>query len=193
MEFSEVLKKRRSCRGYAATPVNHEDIDAILEAGQWAPSPLNMQPFEFITVTDPAIKSQIQKVGLEARQTVVDNNGPKWAAKYPMGFIADCPLITVVLYDPEKGGLGNYFGMPHGALQSASAAIQNMMLKATELGMDSLWFTFFNPSSLRPVLDIPDHLEVAGVILIGKPAMTAKTPPRKTPVVHQEKYQAEPL
>ena len=188
MEFFELLKKRRSCRGFDKTAVSQEDVDAILEAAQWAPSPLNLQPFQFITVTDATLKSQIQKVGLEAKQTVIDNNGPAWAAKYPMGFVADAPLIVVVVYDPEKGGLGNYFGMPHGALQATSAAIQNMMLRATELGMDSLWFTFFNPSSIRPVLDIPENLDVAGAILIGKPAMATKTPGRKTPVVHKEKF-----
>ena len=188
MEFSELFKKRRSCRGFDKTPVSREQVDAILEAAQWAPSPLNMQPFQFITVTDATVKAQIQKVGLEAKQTVVDNNGPGWVEKYPMGFIADAPLIVVVVYDPEKGGLGNYFGMPHGALQAASAAIQNMMLRATEFGMDSLWFTFFNPASLKPVLDIPDNLDVAGAVLTGRPAMAAKTPGRKAPVVHNEKF-----
>lgn len=188
MEFSQLVKKRRSCRGFDKTAVSKENIDAMLEAAQWAPSPLNQQPFQFITVTETTLKSQIQKAGIEAKQAVVDNNGPAWAAKYPMGFVADAPLIVVVVYDPEKGGLGNYFGMPHGALQATSAAIQNMMLKAAELGMDSLWFTFFNPASLRPVLDIPDNLDVAGAILIGKPAMTSKTPGRKTPVVHAEKF-----
>jgi 5,6-dimethylbenzimidazole synthase len=188
MEFSELFKKRRSCRGFDKTPVSKGHIDAIIEAAQWAPSPLNMQPFQFITVTDATLKAQIQTVGLEAKQTVLDNNGPGWVEKYPMGFVADAPLIVVVLYNPEKGGLGNYFGMPHGALQAASAAIQNLMLKAKELGLDSLWFTFFNPASLRPVLDIPENLDIAGTILIGKPAMTSKSPGRKTPIVHEEKF-----
>jgi 5,6-dimethylbenzimidazole synthase len=188
MEFSELIKKRRSCRGFDKTPVTQENMDAIIEAAQWAPSPLNMQPFQFITVTDATLKAQIQKVGLEAKQTVMDNNGPGWVEKYPMGFVADAPLIVVVVYDPEKGGLGNYFGMPHGALQASCAAVQNMMLKATELGMDSLWFTFFDPASLRPVLDIPDLLDIAGAILVGKPAMATKSPGRKASKVHKEKF-----
>jgi len=191
MEFAELIKKRRSCRGFDKTPVSQENVDAILEAAQWAPSPLNLQPFQFITITDPTLKSQVQKLGLEAKQTVMDNNGPGWVEKYPMGFVADAPLIVVVVYDPEKGGLGNYFGMPHGALQAASAAVQNMTLKATELGIDSLWFSFFEPASLRPVLDIPDTLDIAGAILVGKPAMAAKSPGRKPPKVHKEKFNAQ--
>jgi 5,6-dimethylbenzimidazole synthase len=188
MEFSELFKKRRSCRAFKDIPVTQEQLQAITEAGQWAPSPLNQQPFQFIAITDPVVKAKVQKIGIEAKQTVIDNGGPGWAEKYPMNFIGECPLILVVAYDPEKGGLGSYFEQPHGALQSASACIQNMMLMATDLGLDSLWFTFFNPLSLKQVLNIPEKMDVAGAIMIGTPAMIAKTPPRKTPEIHQNKY-----
>jgi 5,6-dimethylbenzimidazole synthase len=188
MEFSELVKKRRSCRSFKDVPVTQEQLQAIVEAGQWAPSPLNQQPFQFIAITDPDVKAKVQKIGIEAKQIVIDNGGPGWAAKYPMNFVGECPLILVVVYDPEKGGLGNYFDQTHGALQSTSACIQNMMLMATDLGLDSLWFTFFNPLSLKEVLDVPEKLDVAGAIMIGTPAMTAKAPPRKIPEIHQNHY-----
>lgn len=191
MEFSDLIKKRRSCRAFKKNPVTEEQLQAIVEAGQWAPSPLNEQPFQFIAVTDPVIKAQVQKTGIEAKQTVVDNNGPAWVEKYPMNFVGDCPLILVVVYDPNKGGLGSYFGQPHGALQATSACIQNIMLKATDIGLDSLWFTFFSPQVLKPVLDIPEELDIAGAILIGTPAMEAKAPPRRTPRVHRNRFGVE--
>jgi len=191
MEFSELIKKRRSCRAFKNTPVTQEQLQTIVEAGQWAPSPLNQQPFQFIAVTDQTVKAQIQKTGIEAKQTVVDNSGPAWVKKYPMNFVGECPLIIVVVYDPTKGGLGSYFEQPHGALQSTSACIQNMMLQAADLGLDSLWFTFFSPSVLKPVLDIPKELDVAGAIMIGKPAMEAKAPPRKPPKVHEDRFSTE--
>jgi len=191
MKLSEIIKKRRSCRAYKDTPVTSDQLQTIVEAGQWAPSPLNQQPFEFIAVTDATVKAQIQKISMEAKQTVLDNNGPGWAKNYPMNFISECPLIVVVVYNPDKGGLGGYFGQPHGALQSASACIQNMMLQASELGLDSLWFTFFDPSVLKPVLEIPENLDIAGTILIGTPATEVKAPKRKTPVIHQDGYKTE--
>lgn len=191
MEFDDLIKRRRSCRAFKPVPVTEDQLQAIVTAGQWAPSPLNEQPFEFISVTDPAVKAQIQKTGIEAKQIIEDNNGPVWAKKYPMNFIGEAPLILVVLYNPNKGGLGNYFGQPHGALQSTSACIQNMLLKATDLGLDSLWFTFFNPSSLKTVLDIPAELDVAGAVLIGTPAMEAKAPPRRTPKIHKDRFVKE--
>jgi nitroreductase len=191
MEFSELCKKRRSCRAFKDIPVTREQLQKITKAGQWAPSPLNQQPFQSIAVTDPDIKAQIQKSGIEAKQIVADNGGPDWAKKYPMNFVKECPLILVVVYDSEKGGLGNYFDQPHGALQSTSACIQNMMLMAADLGLGSLWFTFFNPASLKQILDIPEKLDVAGAILIGAPAMEAKAPGRKDPKIHQNRYQKE--
>jgi 5,6-dimethylbenzimidazole synthase len=189
MEFSELFKKRRSCRAFKNIPVTPEQLQAITEAGQWAPSPLNQQPFQFIAITDPDVRAKVQKSGIEAKQFVADNGGPEWAKKYPMNFIGECPLIMVVVYDPEKGGLGSYFDQPHGALQATSACIQNMMLMAADLGLGSLWFTFFNPASLKQVLDIPEKLDVAGAVMIGTPAMEAKAPPRKAPQIHQNRYQ----
>jgi nitroreductase len=191
MEFDELIKKRRSCRAFKSVPVTEDQLQAIVMAGQWAPSPLNEQPFEFIAITDSNVKAQIQKAGIETKQIIVDNNGPAWVKKYPMNFIGESPLIIVVVYNPNKGGLGSYFGQPHGALQSTSACIQNMLLKAADLGLDSLWFTFFNPTTMKTVLEIPAELDVAGAIFIGTPAMEAKAPPRRTPKIHRERFVKE--
>ena len=93
--------------------------------------------------------------------------------------------ITV---DPKKGGLGSFFGQKYGAMQAASACIQNMMLAATDLGLETLWFTFFEPQKLQEELDIPQNLEIAGVLPIGKPKEPIKAPPRKEARVHYERY-----
>ena len=97
--------------------------------------------------------------------------------------------MVVVTVDPKKGGLGSFFGQKYGAMQAASACIQNMMLAASDLGLETLWFTFFEPQKLQQALDIPQHLEIAGVLPIGKPRETIKAPPRKQASVHQQRYQ----
>lgn len=188
MEFSSLVVKRRSCRTFEATPVTQEQIEAILEAGCWAPSPLNLQPWEFIVVTDPDIKNQVKEAAEKAKSEVIAADGPGWVKKYSADFVKDAPLLIAVVFDPGKGGLGTFFGQPYGALQAASACIQNMMLKASELGLESLWFTFFRPDELAPVLNIPENLEMAGVIALGKPAEEVKAPPRRTPVAYRERY-----
>lgn len=185
MEFNVLVKKRRSYRIFKDEPVTREQIETIVTAGQWAPSPLNQQPFQFIAVTDPALMAGIQKAGVAAKQAVVEQGGPDWAQKYPMDFVGTCPLILVVVSDPSQGGLGNYFNQPYGALQSASACIQNMMLMAADLNLGSLWFTFFDPGEVKQLLKIPQELDVAGAVMIGAPAAEAKVPPRRPPRIHE--------
>jgi 5,6-dimethylbenzimidazole synthase len=189
MEFKELVRTRRSCRAFDSAEVTQEQLSYILEAGQWAPSPLNAQPWEFIVVSDKGVKAQIRKIGEAAKQAVLDNGGPGWAAKYGMDYIEAAPVLIVVTVDPKKGGLGSFFGQKYGALQAASACIQNMMLAASDVGLETLWFTFFAPEKVQEALDIPQHLEIAGILPIGKPKEPVKAPPRKESKVHHQRYQ----
>lgn len=188
MEFKDVVKARRSCRAFESSNVSEEQVAEIIETGQWAPSPLNLQPWEFIVITDPEVKVRIREAGEAARQSVIDGGGPGWAGKYAMAFIEEAPVLIVVVSDPAKGGLGEYFGQQYGAMQAASACVQNMMLAAAEVGLDSLWFTFFSPEKLRAILNIPDSKEIAAVIPIGKPKDPIEAPPRKAPKVYRNRY-----
>jgi nitroreductase len=189
MNFSTLSQSRRSCRFFDSSPVTDDQLAVILKAGQWAPSPLNLQPWEFIIITEPEIKTQVRKIGEAARQEVIDGGGPSWAGKYEMAFIEEAPVLIVVAVDPFKGGLGDYFNQKYGALQAGSACVQNIMLAAAELGFGSLWFTFFRPEKLKAALKIPGHLEIAAVIPIGKPKEPIKAPPRKKPRIYRQRYQ----
>jgi nitroreductase len=188
MEFRELVKERRSCRSFDTSPVSEEQLKDILDAGRWAPNPLNLQPWEFILVTDPKVKAQVRSVAEEAQKKVLDNDGPGWAAKYGMDFLEEAPLLVVVLYNPSKSGLGNFFGQEFGALQATSACVQNMILAAADMGLGSLWFTWFEPQKLQTILNIPENLEIAAVLPIGKPKESTKALPRKDPKIHRNRY-----
>ena len=188
MQFETLVKERRSCRVFETKTVTEERLMAIIEAGQWAPNPLNLQPWEFVVIRDKALKTKIVKAAEEARQIVIDNGGPKWAAKYSAGFLEEADVLVVVIYDPSKGGLGSFFGQGDGALQATSACMQNMLLAATDEGLGSLWFTWFEPEKLQSILNIPDNLKIAGVIPIGEPKGSIDPPPRKPPKIHMDSY-----
>ena len=188
MEFKDLVKNRRSCRGFLSEVVSAEQLEFILEAARWAPSPLNLQPWEFIIINDPQIKAQVRKVAEDAKQEVIDKNGPGWASKYGMGFLEEAALLVVVVVDSSRGGLGSYFGQKYGAIQAASACVQNMLFACTDMGLGALWFTFFRPEKLRPVLNIPEKLEIAGIIPIGRPKEPTKAPPRNDPIIHENRY-----
>ena len=188
MEFQDLVKTRRSCRSFEASPVSEEQLNAILDAGRWAPNPLNLQSWEFIIVTEGETKAQIRAVAEEAKQDVIGKGGPGWVTKYKMDCLEEAPVLVVVVFDPSRGGLGGFFDQNYGAIQAASACVQNMVLAAADMGFGSLWFTFFRPAKLQAVLNIPENLEVAAVVPIGRPRGAIETPPRKDPKVHRQRY-----
>ena len=190
MEFKAVVKSRRSCRTFEPDPVTENQLAVIMEAGQWAPSPMNALPWEYIIVTDAKVKAQIRKVSEAAKQAVLDSGGPGFAAKYDMGFLEQAPVLVAVVFDPSKKGLGDFFNQKDGALQAASACVQNMMLAAAEYGLGTLWFTWFDPQKMKAALNIPQNLEIAALIPIGRPKGEIKAPPRKDPKIHREGFVA---
>ncbi len=188
MEFKDLVKTRRSCRSFEPSSISEEMLTVILDAGRWAPNPLNLQPWEFIIVTDPQLKAEICQIAEEARQEVIDKGGPGWVTKYGMDYLKEAPVLITVVFDPSRSGLGNFFNQPHGAVQAASACVQNMMLAAADMGLGSLWCTFFRPEKLQALLNVPDNLEIAGVVPIGKPKGPVEPPPRKDLKIHRQRY-----
>ena len=188
MEFQELVKTRRSCRSFENSSLSESQLAGILDAGRWAPSPLNLQPWEFIVINDPNFKAQVRKVAEDAKQEVIDENGPGWASRYGVDFLEEAAVLIVVVVNPARGGLGSFFGQKHGAIQAASACVQNMLLACADMGLGALWFTFFRPEKLRAILNIPEKLEIAGIIPIGKPKGPIKTPPRKDPKIYRNRY-----
>ncbi len=188
MDFVDALRSRRSCRDFRPDPLDQSRIGELIDAARWAPSPLNLQPWEFVVVTDQTVKSQVRQVAESARQEVVAQGGPGWAGKYSLDFLERAPVLIAVVYDPAKNGLGRYFGQSSGALCAAAAAVENIMLAATAAGLGSLWFTFFDPARMRAILGVPDNLELAGIIPVGMAANQPPAPPRQTPRIHYQRY-----
>jgi len=60
----EAIRKRRSIRAYDAKPVPRELVNTVIEAGNEAPSAMNSQPWRFVVVEDPAVKSKLLSAAL---------------------------------------------------------------------------------------------------------------------------------
>ncbi|WP_035254494.1 nitroreductase family protein [Desulfatiglans anilini] len=188
MEFHELVQMRRSSRAFINCSLSFSLINEILDCGRWAPSPLNLQPWEFIIIDDFAIKSRIREIAEEAKAEVIRKGGPAWAGKYETGFLEDAAVIVVVIVNPERGGLGSFFGQEFGAIQAASACIQNILLACAEKGLGALWFTFFRPDSLRDILNIPAKFIIAGALPIGKTAGEIRRVPRRVPKIYANRF-----
>ena len=108
MDVLTAIKERRSIRRYEPKPVSRDQLEQVLEAGRWAPSASNRQPWKFIVVTDETVKKRLAQV-----------------ATYG-SFLAQAPAAIAVVIDPQ--------GSTH-PVEDGAAATQNMLLAAHALGL----------------------------------------------------------
>ncbi len=169
MDLLEVIKGRRAVRSFIDKEIPKEDLDKILEAGIWAPSGSNIQPWEFILVDNPTI---IEKIKLVSPGLFGD----------PKALIIIC--INKVRYE-KAGKMGRTL-----ALMDACMAAQNMMLMAYSLGIGSCPVVSTSMLAVREILNIPEYIEPVLMISLGYPESWPK-PPKRRPleeVVHLNEY-----
>ncbi|MBW2303354.1 MAG: nitroreductase family protein [Deltaproteobacteria bacterium] len=180
MDVFTAMKERRSCRDFSPEPIDDALIDKILEAGTWAPSPLNAQPWEFIVVTHPETKEKIFEEAERCRKWAMEVSGWKWLGKYGVDFLRSAPVIIAVVGDPKKTGVDMFQEEGSVGYQHAcAAAIQNMHLAAWALGLSSLWFTLFDKEAIRGLLDIDSEKTPLALVCIGRARNEIPAPPRK--------------
>ena len=162
----DAMYERRSIRSFIeGKPVEKEKILKLLDAAMTAPSACNIQPWEFIVVSEKktvsAIKDSIEKYG-------------KWNA--PL-IIAVCGYTEFIPWDGDGWQL------------DCAAAIENMLLAAVALGLGSVWIGGSDPQKISKILDIPDDVYPMGLVYFGYP--NEKKEPRsqfREQAVHWEKY-----
>jgi len=180
MDIFTAMKERRSCRDFLPEPVGMDNIEKILEAASWAPSPLNLQPWEFIVVINDGVKNRLFLEAERCIQWAFDRSGWNWLETYTADFLQSAPVVIAVVGDPRKSGVDIFLEEGGIGYQHAcAAAIQNMNLAAYSLGLSSLWFTFFEKEPVREILGIgPDKTPIA-LICIGKSHGGIPQVPRK--------------
>ncbi len=171
MEFFDLIKNRRSIRRYKTQTVHKEDILKILDAANWAPSAMNLQPWEFIVVSGESLKplansykqvvEEFTSKLAEDSEIISNDDFVKFAAKF-----GGAPIVIVVLTkaSDEPNERKAY-------LESASAAMENLILAAADLGLGTCWMTgpLRDEASLRRILDIPSDKELVAVTPLGYP------------------------
>lgn len=119
--MNETIKniiERRSCKKYLSKPVEKELIDAVLEAGTYAPTGRNRQPVKILAITDLKIRDELRKMNAQI-MGVDEGFDPFYGA----------PVVLVVLADPA---VNTY-------LYDGSLVMGNMMNAAHALGLGSCW------------------------------------------------------
>jgi 5,6-dimethylbenzimidazole synthase len=180
LEVFEAIRGRRSCRKFSPEPIAEPDLDLILEAGTWAPSAANNQPWEFLVVSSAGLKQRILDEALARKQEVFEKSGWKWLDRNQVGFLLEAPIILAVVGNPKRAAADQFLaGRGESYAQSCAAAVQNMLLAAHALGLGSLWFTLFDKQALREILEIEAEKDPIALICLGR----AAAEPLKTPRV----------
>ena len=180
MELFTAIRERRSCREFSTEPVAPGDLEKILEAATWAPSPMNSQPWEFVVISSEAVKEKIFAEADRCRRWALERSGWKWLGGYALDFLKTAPILIAVIGDPKGTGVDMF--MEEGGVgyqHACAAAIQNMHLAAHALGLSTLWFTLFDKKAMREILDVDPGKTPLAVICLGKAGGEIPAVPRK--------------
>lgn len=156
MDLDTALTQRRSVRIYSDKLVENSVIEQIIEAGTWAPSACNIQGWKFIIIDKKPLFEKILKHGAAA-------------------FLKSAHQAILVLYNNNTD---NIVYSDH--IQSASACIENMLLKAYSLGVGACWINNLpEKKTLRRIFNIPDHYDPVALVSIGYALQEPNQRPRK--------------
>ena len=188
-DLASLIRNRRSVRQYQERPVPREFLMQMLEAARWAPSPHGRQPLRFVVLTQPEGKQRLAERMGETWQRNLEMDGQPAETvqlrleKSRQRILKAPALIMPCLYLED---LDHYPDLQRQedekimAIQSIGAAIQNMLLTAYELGLDTGWMCapLFCPEIACAALDLDPRLIPQALITVGYIAAEPKRRPR---------------
>jgi nitroreductase len=176
----EAIKSRRAIRRYSDKAVSQPIIDTILEAGVYAPTAMNLQPWKFTVINN---KEYIKQLSDKAK--------PLIARIFPD---TGDPTIKARLMAPENNLYFNaplmiFISAPKSpyAMTDCALAAENMMLAAYSLDVGSCFvgsgMMLAQDPKIKSDLGLPGDHEVFASMVFGYPKDTPKAPERKKPQI----------
>ena len=142
MDVRQAIESRRSIRRFKADPIPQDVLISVLDAARLAPSGKNNQPWRFVVVRGDERKKMAESLqaGLKAAK---EQGLPTGSAEYSFRIMESAP-VTIFVFDskdnapwPEQTVMERIMRIVD--IQSMGGAIGNMLLRAQELGLGSLW------------------------------------------------------
>jgi len=147
MTLLDEIRSRRSVRKYRNETVTDQQINEILEAGRWAPSGMNNQPWRFVVIKDKTFKTKLS------------------AMTNYSGIVSGSDFCVAVFYNSPAGYHRDK------DIMSIGACIQNMLLYAHHIGIGSVWLgeILKNKDKISEILGINQSNEFMALIAFGYP------------------------
>lgn len=126
----DIIKSRRSNRAFKKDiQIPNEELEKILEAGIWAPSGHNHQPYFFTVIQNKELIKDLNYLSKESGKNFTDEIIKKMCENEIFNIFYDAPTIIIVSYDKEAVT----------PIEDTSAAVQNILLASQSLGIANCW------------------------------------------------------
>jgi len=173
MEFFDVIKSRRSIRSFKNHALPQEVINQLIDAARLAPSAGNAQSWAFVMVTDVKAKQALASAAW----------GQKWLEEAAVVFVV-CADLKRAEESYDERGRTLY------CIQDTSAAVENILLAATALGLGACWMGAFHEEEIRKVIKAPSWMRPVAMVPVGVPNESPRARSRRSAdeVVHMETF-----
>lgn len=182
--FSDRLRQRRTVRDYSPEPVAREVIEAAIMAAASAPSGANQQPWSFVAIADPAVKSRIRVAAEEEEKAFYGGKaGEEWlgalkhlGTDWQKPFLETAPWLIAIFMqrwslDAEGNRVKHYYQQ-----ESVGIATGFLIAALHEAGLATLTHTPSPMSFLNEICGRPDNEKAVILLVVGKPAAGCTVP-----------------
>jgi nitroreductase len=182
--FYDEMRRRRTVREFSDRPVPRSVIEACLRTAGTAPSGANQQPWHFVAVSDPAVKSHIRQAAeAEEREFYERRASQEWLdALAPLGTDAHKPFLEIAPYliaiFAQTYGMGADGGKIKHYYVTESVGIATGLLIAAlhHAGLATLTHTPSPMGFLNEILGRPANERPFLLLVVGYPAENAQVP-----------------
>lgn len=162
METKDAIEGRRCIRKFRDKNISDKQLDELINAMILAPSAGNMQSRKFYVIKNKEIKEKLAEAALS------------------QAFIAQAPVVFVVCTDSSISMRYGKRGEELYTFLDCGASIQNLLLRAYDVGLGGCWVGAFDEERVRKILKIPSHLRPISIVPIGYPDESPSIPQRKS-------------
>ena len=147
--MKKIIQGLGTTKNYLDKKIKWDKLTEILDSIRYAPSSGDLQNWKVVVVDDLENKKKLAKFS------------------YDQTWVSKASVVLVVCNDQSEvkrmfKGKADFY-----STQNCAAGIQNMLLRATSLGIDSAWIRTFNAERIRSLLSIPEDIKIDALITLG--------------------------